>query len=65
MGYINQKVNRSCSRGKGRSRRGGDEEMGLGHEEMFFQILINPAVPLKIKKKRKRVKRTTKGKITK
>lgn len=50
MGYINQKVNRSCSRGKGRSRRGGDEEMGLGHEEMFFQILINPAVPLKIKK---------------
>lgn len=29
MGYT-KKVNRSRSRGKGRSRKGGDEEMGLG-----------------------------------
>ena len=32
MGYT-KKVNRSRSRGKGRSRKGGDEEMGLGPEE--------------------------------
>jgi hypothetical protein len=32
MGYT-KRVNRSRSRGKGRSRKGGDEELGLGPEK--------------------------------
>jgi len=37
MGYT-KKVNRSRSRGKGRSRRGGDEEEGLAYEEALSSM---------------------------